>query len=302
VHQARHFLQFLAIGKHLWLLYLQTRTLTIQLVISFLSSSSGPLQPTKKISYPDIKVGIPSMLLCVEMAIFAVMHLFAFPWREYDLSKTPYADPVTAPGSGFSGTAPKYHGGPMGIKAFGDAFNPWDLIKATARGFRWLVVGRRHRHHDVSYTTPKTGVTIDAPATSIPGPNVTSHTLPSATELEHQRRARADTVDDNDTAGLLSNAEQGGLAARPYPYSPSHSPIRNASFDDRSGHGGAAQVPQPSTFGGSDVTRPGMNRWDSDTEYHSTTGPSMGPYAGVDGQVESSANQWDHWAGANRHQ
>ncbi|KAG9715417.1 DUF300-domain-containing protein, partial [Aureobasidium melanogenum] len=56
------------------------------LIISFLSSSNGPLQPTKKISYPDIKVGIPSMLLCVEMAIFAVMHLFAFPWREYDLS------------------------------------------------------------------------------------------------------------------------------------------------------------------------------------------------------------------------
>jgi hypothetical protein len=256
------------------------------------------------------------MLLCVEMAIFAVMHLFAFPWREYDLSKTPYSDPVTAPGSGFSGTAPKYHGGRMGIKAYGDTFNPWDLIKATARGFRWLFVRRRHRHHDVSYTTPKIGVTVDEPATSIPGPNVTSHTLPSATELEHQRRARADTVDDTDTAGLLSNAERGGLAARPYPYSPSHSPIRNASFDDRSDHGegmapGAdmslmggsrAQVPQPSAFGGSDVPRPGLNRWDSDTEYHSTTGPSMGPYAGVDGHAESSANQWDHWAGANRHQ
>ncbi|KAL2357835.1 organic solute transporter subunit alpha/Transmembrane protein [Cryomyces antarcticus] len=49
------------------------------LVISFLSSSNGPLKPTSKIYYNDIKVGIPSMLLCVEMAIFAVMHLFAFP-------------------------------------------------------------------------------------------------------------------------------------------------------------------------------------------------------------------------------
>ncbi|KAI5259381.1 DUF300-domain-containing protein [Aureobasidium subglaciale] len=283
------------------------------LVISFLSSSSGPLQPTNKISYPDIKVGIPSMLLCVEMAIFAVMHLFAFPWREYDLSKTPYADPVTAPGSGFSGTAPKYHGGWLGIKAYGDTFNPWDLIKATARGFRWLFVRRRHRHHDVSYTTPK--INIDEPATSIPGPNVTTHTVPSATELEHQRRARADTVDDADTAGLLSNAQQSGLSARPYPYSPSHSPIRNGSFEDRSEHGeseapgadmslmgGRAQVSQPSAFGSNDASRPGMNRWDSDTEYHSTTGPTMGPYVGVDGNTESSSNQWDHWAGASRHQ
>ncbi|THW80269.1 DUF300-domain-containing protein [Aureobasidium pullulans] len=285
------------------------------LVISFLSSSSGPLQPTKKISYPDIQVGIPSMLLCVEMAIFAVMHLFAFPWREYDLSKMPYTDPVTAPGSGFSGTAPKYHGGWMGVKAYGDTFNPWDLIKATARGFRWLFVRRKHRHHDISYTTPKIGVTVDEPATSIPGPNVTTHTLPSATELEHQRRARADTVDDADTAGLLSNAQHSGLSARPYPYSPSHSPIRNGSFDDRSDHGEAeapgadmslmggarTQVPQPSAFGGSDAPRLGLNQWDNDTEYHSTTGPAhMGPYAGADGHAESSANQWDHWAGASR--
>ncbi|KAG9663785.1 DUF300-domain-containing protein, partial [Aureobasidium melanogenum] len=286
------------------------------LLISFLSSSNGPLQPTKKISYPDIKVGIPSMLLCIEMAIFAVMHLFAFPWREYDLSKPSFADPLTVPGSGFSGNAPKYHGGWMGIKAYADTFNPWDLVKATARSFRWLFVGRKHRHNDISYTTPKLGVNIDEPATSIPGPNVTSHTLPSATELEHQRRARADTVDDADTAGLLSNAQQNGRSAQPYPYSPSHSPIRNASYDDRSDLGEAeapdadmslmggsrAQVPQASAFGGSDAPRLGLNRWDSDTEYHSTTGPNMGPYAGVDGHAESSGNQWDHWAGANRHQ
>lgn len=248
------------------------------------------------------------------MAIFAVMHLFAFPWREYDLSKTPYADPVTAPGSGFSGSAPKYHGGWMGIKAFGDTFNPWDLIKATARGLRWLFVRRKHRHHDISYTTPKLGVIADEPATSIPGPNVTSDTLPSATELDQQRRARADTVDDGDTAGLLSNAQNQGLSAHPYPYSPSHSPVRNGSFDDRSDQGEAeathadmslmggsrAPLPQPSAYGGSEAARLGLNGWDTDTEYHSSTGPaSMGPYAGVDGHGNTS-NQWDHWAGATR--
>lgn len=254
------------------------------------------------------------MLLCIEMAIFAVMHLFAFPWREYDLSKTPYADPITAPGSGFSGTAPRYHGGWMGLRAYADTFNPWDLIKATARGFRWLFVRRKHRHHDISYTTPKLGIIADEPATSIPGPNVTSNTLPSATELNQQRRARADTVEDGDTAGLLSNVQQNGLSAHPYPYSPSHSPIRGESLDDRSDQGeaeapdadmslmgGARVQPQPGSFGGSDP-RLGLNRWDTDTEYHSATGPaSMGPYAGIDGHAESSANQWDHWAGATRH-
>jgi hypothetical protein len=256
-----------------------------QLVISFLSSSSGPLQPTDKMKSPDIQVGIPSMLLCIEMAIFAVMHLFAFPWREYDLSKTPYADPITAPGSGFSGNAPKYHGGWLGIKAYRDTFNPWDLIKATARGFRWLFVRRKTRHTDSSYITPKINVTADAPATSIPGPNVTSHKISPGTELEQPRRARADTADDADTAGLLSNAQQTSSAARQSSQGPSHSSLRSGSYDDISGH-------SPKV----------LNRWDTDTEYHSAAAgsASTGAYNGLDANAESSAGQWNHWAGTER--
>ena len=32
-----------------------------------------------------------------------------------------------------------------------NAFNPWDLIKAVGRGFKWFAVGRRTREQDVSY-------------------------------------------------------------------------------------------------------------------------------------------------------
>lgn len=73
------------------------------------------------------------------MAIFAVMHIFAFPWRPYDISKS-------------SNPNDHYQGGFLGFKALLDAFNPWDIIKASARGFRWLFVGIRKRHHDPSYT------------------------------------------------------------------------------------------------------------------------------------------------------
>jgi hypothetical protein len=72
------------------------------------------------------------------MAIFAIIHLFAFPVRPYDISKSP--DPSA-----------HYRGGPFGVLALADAFNPWDMIKALARGFRWLFVGAKKREQDSSY-------------------------------------------------------------------------------------------------------------------------------------------------------
>ena len=54
-------------------------------------------------------------------------------------------------GAGYNLSASEYKGGPFGVYAFLDAFNPWDIIKAIGRGFRWAVVGRRVREQDVSY-------------------------------------------------------------------------------------------------------------------------------------------------------
>lgn len=118
--------------------------LPLQFFISFVSSSNGPFQPTPHIAYPDISIGIPSMLLCLEMAIFAVMHVFAYSWKEYRLTST-HADDPNAPKA-------SYQGGALGLRALGQAFNPWDIIKACGRGFRWLFIGRRFREQDVSYS------------------------------------------------------------------------------------------------------------------------------------------------------
>jgi len=105
------------------------------------------------------------MLLCIEMMIFAVMHLFAFPWKIYSVASRATSDPVTASGAGWSGKEPHYLGGPFGIKAYAEAFNPWDMIKATARGLRWLFVGRRFREQDVSYQRAGEGTKMQ----SLPG-------------------------------------------------------------------------------------------------------------------------------------
>lgn len=259
------------------------------------------------------------MLLCIEMAIFAVMHLFAFPWREYDLSNMKYGDPVTAPGSGYSGAKPEYKGGKFGLKAWLDAFNLWDIIKASARGFRWLFVGRKHRHHDISYQSTEAGgpglpgSVLNGPQTSIPGPNVTSDTIPSATEL--QGRQRSDTVEQNfdDRVGLLSHAQESAISPLPSPGYDSEVDIGggsgiggrvppSAAFPEAAPYGGRYAAP----LGTTEPTNPGIEPWDMDmdTGYHAAPSALSSqqqqhlPHG--QGQSQGQGPEWDHWAGARR--
>ncbi|KAI9793678.1 MAG: hypothetical protein M1816_007573 [Peltula sp. TS41687] len=128
----RPFLKLLSIKLVIFFSFWQT------LMISLLTSTHV-LRPSSKISYADIKVGFPSLLICIEMAIFSVLHLWAFTWREYETSKV---------AAFYEGVQAGY-GGVM--TAFKDAFNPWDIVKSVGRGFRWLFVGRRARLSDRSY-------------------------------------------------------------------------------------------------------------------------------------------------------
>ncbi|RAL66765.1 hypothetical protein DID88_007548 [Monilinia fructigena] len=88
-----------------------------------MSSTIGMVKPTKYLAYPDLKIGIPNLLL------------FKYP---------------SSPDGGLQPIGPK-QGGPLGLMAFADAMNPWDLVKAFARSMRWLFVGVKHREADASY-------------------------------------------------------------------------------------------------------------------------------------------------------
>ena len=90
------------------------------------------------------------------MAIFSILHLFAFPWQDYrkgtELSKYPLE-----PSGGDEPELIDVDGLKFGerlslaMKALIDAMNPWDLVKGFARGMRWLLVRRKNRENDISY-------------------------------------------------------------------------------------------------------------------------------------------------------
>lgn len=143
---------------------------------------------------------IPALLICVEMAFFAVMHIFAFSWQPYRIQPG-YNDPTISAGIGYGSSTPKYLGGPLGIKAFLDAMNPWDIIKASARGFRWLFVGVRHRKDDPSYQQ-KSDTLDDGPVYMAPG-EVATELRPS--NDGRGRPSQANAPGEDDRAGLLQN-------------------------------------------------------------------------------------------------
>ncbi|KAF2400850.1 DUF300-domain-containing protein [Trichodelitschia bisporula] len=196
------------------------------IVISFLSSSSSSrdaiLKPSDKIAYPDIKIGIPSMLIAVEMSIFAGMHMFAFSWKPYDIRNNP--DP-----------AARYQGGPLGLYAFVDAFNLWDVVKASARGFRWLFHGRRRRMTDPSYRD-HLGAGAGAGAAAGAGVGAAPRKGAEDVELHSPPRGRTDDprppivrrpTDDDHQALLADPQGVPRIAVRaPSPYSQQSGPRR----------------------------------------------------------------------------
>lgn len=273
------------------------------IIISMISSANGPLKPTNKISYQDIKTGIPSVLLCIEMAIFATMHIFAFPWKPYSLK---HNDPLTMQGAGFSGDGSRYKGGPFGIKALGDAFNPWDIIKASARGFRWLFVGFRHRTEDRSYQAPsKLSGNTGYLGPAFAGSGEAATELHSSDDPS-SRRGDGGPADD-DTAGLLRHPAEPGQMHTSSPYRPYGNERYTPSDDSRVDLGTSdlyQNPPEAKFLDGAKANDYGpgrQNRLDEeDVGYH----PGIVPqerypmYRNDDGNDGGQA-QWNHWGGVD---
>ncbi|KAI1816940.1 DUF300-domain-containing protein [Poronia punctata] len=159
------------------------------------------------LAYPDLKVGIPSLLLCVEMALFAILHLWSFPYGLYKPGSKATFYPTPNPTSEVppleNEHGPKM-GGFAGLGAFADAANVWDIVKAFGRGIRWLFVGVKHRHEDASYQLKTdTGYPIPDDGKS------TAH-LPIANQF---RRSTFGLPTDpgaplpEESAGLIENAQ-----------------------------------------------------------------------------------------------
>lgn len=224
----RPFLKVLAIKLVVFLSFWQTTAVSIAT-----SEKFKLLEPNSVIAYPDIKVGSPAAVLCIEMAFFAVLHLWAFPYAPYvpGARIVYYPSPDDrkgSPGPQEESVHLPPSGGFLGILAFLDAMNPWDFVKAFGRGMRWLFCGAKRREDDPSYRNSRMS-TLDLDNVAKPNsPRLrntrsTEH-LPIADEFRRSRfgisgmgtgMKQVSRVDED--AGLIAHAQPsptGSVACR----------------------------------------------------------------------------------------
>lgn len=157
------------------------------------------------ISYQDLKVGLPSVLSCIEMALFSVLHLYAFPYKRYVPRPIESVDPHHS-GYPNNGILPN-QGGLLGSKALVDAMNPWDLVKCFARAVPWLLVGRKNRESDISYKTSR-DTTDDKDSLELQyGAKESSLNLHISDETGSAAYMRDRNVSVDEGAGLIAHAQ-----------------------------------------------------------------------------------------------
>lgn len=250
-------LKVLAIKLVIFLSFWQTIAISLAT-----GSTFHIISPNVKFAYPDLKVGVPSLLLCVEMALFAILHLWSFPYAQYKEGSQTTFYPSPNPTLGIppleNEHGPKM-GGFAGLKAFGDAINVWDMVKAFGRGIRWLFVGVKHRHEDPSYQ-----LKADTSYQSNNGKS-TDH-LPIASQFRRSTFGLPGSPGDpmpDESTGLIANAQPSpgnGHRGQASPYkhaatlhppqayyqnaqrspSPSHPSTTSTTYDDDRGDIGIA--------------------------------------------------------------
>lgn len=106
----------------------------------------GTLKPSDTLSYADIIIGLPTLIICLQVVPFAFMFYYAYSIKPYtelrlNVKRTGDSQQYLAVVDSETGSPhPKrYQGGPFGIHAWAALFNPGELfrdIKSTRDMFR----------------------------------------------------------------------------------------------------------------------------------------------------------------------
>ncbi|EKG21747.1 hypothetical protein MPH_00918 [Macrophomina phaseolina MS6] len=129
------FLKFLAIKTVIGLSYMQEA-----LFNTLAGSEKSPVQPTATISIQTLQVGLPNLILCFETMVFAILHLWAYPWRPYTVENIRARQLENGEKEGLEDPSSMIAPSHNPIPAFLDAMNISDILRAIFDCVRWLVV------------------------------------------------------------------------------------------------------------------------------------------------------------------
>jgi hypothetical protein len=86
------------------------------------------------LTYADLNVGIPNMIICLEMVPFSLFFHYAYSYRTYIIRHGP--DSLTVDATTNTMNMGMYQGGFLGVRAWVQVLNPKDLLQAIAFAFQ----------------------------------------------------------------------------------------------------------------------------------------------------------------------
>ncbi|KAK1585093.1 organic solute transporter Ostalpha-domain-containing protein [Colletotrichum navitas] len=119
-------------------------TLTfLENIIFWILHDTDAMKPTATLTEADLRIGIPSMLICLEMLPIAAFFHYAYTYRPYVIGSDRASRPLAADHEAY---APQtYSGGPGGLWALVEMWNPTEIVEAIAFGLRMKAEERRQQ-------------------------------------------------------------------------------------------------------------------------------------------------------------
>ncbi|KAJ5636861.1 uncharacterized protein N7484_010174 [Penicillium longicatenatum] len=146
----------------------------LERIIFTILRSTNVLKSTSTLSYADVNIGIPNLVICLHMVPFSIFFHYAYNVGPYKLTNgIQVSDPSLqeSAAGGYQkptqGSIPRgYEGGPLGVRAWIGLFNPMEIIRAIKFG---LGMAQAFRRHDIVTTGSQSEF----------GPNMSPEHMPS---------------------------------------------------------------------------------------------------------------------------
>ncbi|KAF6824615.1 duf300 domain-containing protein [Colletotrichum musicola] len=130
-------------------------------IIFWILRDVGALNPTATMTWADLNIGIPSMLICIEMLPLAIFFHYAYSYRPYVIGSTSVRRPLAGDLEAYEPQT--YSGGPGGLWALVELFNPMEIFEAIRFGLHMKAEQRRQRNAHKSSASGEYAAMIHSP-------------------------------------------------------------------------------------------------------------------------------------------
>ncbi|KAK1840544.1 DUF300 domain-containing protein [Colletotrichum chrysophilum] len=113
-------------------------------IIFWILRDVGALNPTAMLTWADLNIGIPSMLICIEMFPLAIFFHYAYSHRPYIIGGGHARRPVAGDLEAYEPQS--YSGGPGGLWALVEMWNPMEIVEAIKFGLHMKAEERKQRN------------------------------------------------------------------------------------------------------------------------------------------------------------